>query len=215
VLESFAEVLGKLFPAIDPEARRKFIEALREGRPISKELYAPSLPSGICQGDLIDRICIHSLEDDGEWYEFEGLGLVLSNTCDAATESDITLAACYEYSDFASDPELSKNKGFMASIHGNEVSRFLFLPGVPRLGDVIVDLGLIGSVSRIWLQDQLEEHGRFRLATLSPLGYYLLISKLTVHLLRPETNEIERTTAIPRFRDRVIEAFQILQGRRR
>lgn len=214
MLQSFADVLGKLFPSVDPEVRRKFIEALRENRPISKELYAPTLPSGICQGDLIDRICIHSLGDDGEWYEFEGIGLVLTNTCDASTESDITLAASYKYSDFASDPELSKSEGFMASIHSNEVSRFLFLPGVPGLGDIIVDLGLTGSVSRTWLQEQLEEHGRFRLAALSPLGYYLLISKVTVHLLRPETDEIVRTTGVPRLRDRVVEAFQVLRGRR-
>ena len=120
MLQSFAEILGKLFPSVDPDARRKFVDALRDGRPISKELYAPTLPSGICQGDLIEKICIHSLEDDGEWYEFNGIGLVLSNTCDASTESDITVAACYTYSEFAGDPAFSKNQGLMASIHSNE-----------------------------------------------------------------------------------------------
>lgn len=214
MLRSFAEILGRLFPSVEPEVRRKFIDALREGRPIAKELYAATLPAGICQGDLIERICIHSLEEDSEWYEFDGIGLVLSNTCDAAMQTYVTVAACYPYSEFAGDPELAKNAGFLASVHSNEITQFLFLPGVPRIGDVVADLSLVGSISRVWLQEQLEEHGRFRVAALSPLGYYLLVSKLTVHLLRPETQEVVRTTSRTKFTDRLVEAVEIIRGRR-
>lgn len=214
MLSSFAEILGELFPAVDPETKAKFARAIKEHRPIAKELYAPVPPSGICQGDVIHSVPIRSLEEDEHWYEYECPCLVLSNTCDAANEPYVTVAACFSYADFSTDQDLSLKPNFLKSVRINEVTNFFFLPSVPGYGDLVVDLGLTGAISRPWLEQQIKTGHRKRLSALSQFGYYLFCAKLTIHLLRPETTEISRGIKVPTLWDRIVESVSVLKGKR-
>ncbi len=111
--------------------------------------------------------------------------MLLSNTCDATNDDSILLAPALPYEAFQDDPRL-------AQIRTNIVYSLFFLPNVPALNGRIIDLSLIHSVARDFLVDNIQRGVVHRVSSLSQLGYYFLLSKLTVHLLRPETNEINR-----------------------
>ena len=211
MLEEFGELLGQLFPASDPDVVQKFVEALRRDRPISKELYAATMPDGLCQGDIVGPVPFKLLGDDGTWAESMSEGLVLSNSCDIENEDIVNLALCFSYRQFVSETQHAKPPDFSQTIARNLISQFLYLPAVPTIGDTVCDLSIVTSLSRRHVQAEMARGTIRRMSAFSQFGYYLFISKLSVHFLRPEQGVERLPVRRPRFSERFMEALRILR----
>jgi len=212
MLGEYVKLLGQLIPPVDPDVARRVIESVRRERPTPSQLYATPAPAGICQGDIIGPIDFKWIGEDGEWVEDKGLGLVLSNSCDAEQDDYITVAFCFEYGEFAVDVAVSKNPDFVVGVANNCVTNLLFLPAAPGAGDLVCDLSTVLTASRPFLERGLADGSLQRFAALSPFGYYLFLSKLSLHYLRPEV-EVERPMPPkPSRLDRLREAIHMLIG---
>lgn len=215
MLEEFAEFVGQLFPATKPETVRELIKALeKRGGIVSKELYAPQPPTGICQSDIFAPVPFRALLADGTWGEFSGPGLVLTNSCDAERVNYITLAQCLPYGPMrdALSTTGAPGRNLVTSIEVNEVSNLLFLPGVPSVGDLVADFCVTVTIDRRYLERAVSRGDIRRTCAMSLLGYYFFLAKLTLHYMRPESDEVVRPRRVPvTRRDRLREAWRILR----
>jgi hypothetical protein len=212
MLEEYVRLLGQLIPPVDPDVARKVIEGVRRDRPTPKQLYSISAPAGICQGDIIGPVTFKWVGDEGEWVEDRGLGLVLSNSCDAESDDYITVALSFEYQEFAADPAISARADFAIGVANNLVTNLLFLPAVPDAGDLVSDLSTVLTLSRRFLERRLADGTIRRYSAFSDFGYYVFLSKLSLHYLRPE-EEVERSMPPkPSRLDRIRAAIRMLTG---
>ncbi|MDQ3263455.1 MAG: hypothetical protein M3Y59_07330, partial [Myxococcota bacterium] len=83
-------------------------------------------------------------------------------------------------------------EGNTEAIRGNAVTNLMFLPSVPGLGDLVVDLSQVQTISAPYLKRALAAGDIGYKSRLSQLGYYIFVLKLTIHLLRTESADIER-----------------------
>ena len=212
MLEEYVRLLGQLIPPVDPDVARKVIEGVRRDRPTPNQLYAIPAPDGICQGDVIGPVTFKWVGDEGEWVEDRGLSLVISNSCDAENDDFITVALCFEYQEFAADAAISATADFVVGVANNLVTNLLFLPAVPGAGDLVGDLSTVLAVSRLFLERGIADGSVHRYSALSPFGYYVFLSKLSLHYLRPEEKVERSMPPRPTRLDRIRAAIRMLTG---
>src|SRR5580704_9221648 len=187
MLTEFAAFLERLFPSIEPQARRRFVDAIQKSEPLEKRLYAVAAPDGVCQGDIFEPLPFRYLDDDGQWLEQTAPGLVMCNTCDAEWSELLPLAACHDFAEMERDAAISATEGFLNSIRANEKTDVMYLPEVVAHRSLVCDFGAVSAFSRLWLQAAVRRGDVRRICSLSQLGYYMLLAKLTVYYMRPET----------------------------
>jgi hypothetical protein len=191
VLLEFVKLVRELFPSISPYTAASCIAAIKQhdstlnGLPLFSSSTPPE-PTELNQGDFIGPLTFTRVEVGGHVKQMSASGMLLSNSCDVENDRNVIFAAAIPAANFDTNPRLS-------SIRTNTVFNLFYLPDVPQLGGQVVDLSLVQSVSREHLRSGLLEGSIKRYIGFSQLGYYLFLSKLTVHLLRPETEEIRRT----------------------
>src|SRR6266699_3195180 len=134
MLEDFAKVLAEVFPSVEPETARRFIQAAHDKKPIPLELYSPALLSGICQADVLGPLEFHVLNGDGKWSRTSGFGLVLSQSCDTEHDDSVIVSHGYPLK------ELEKSEGerpppsFIADIVRNLLYNLFYLPRSVKAG---------------------------------------------------------------------------------
>jgi len=80
----------------------------------------------------------------------------------------------------------------LENIQKNKIFEKLYLPGNSIQPQYIIDLNRMFSVNRKYIEILREKNEIQRKASLSQEGYFFFGLKLTVYLLRPETDEITR-----------------------
>src|SRR6266576_351486 len=139
MLVEFADFVGELFPGVDPETTQKRIKALRNRGITASDLYAGTIPPELNQGDIIDPIDFIVIDSAGEPAQFTDRGMVLSNSCDIDHDPQVIIAACRAF-------DIYRAHRSVAAIITIPFTSLMYLPGVPGLGDVVVDLGTIQSM---------------------------------------------------------------------
>lgn len=193
----FARFVEGLFPSIDPEEAQRCIAALRKYPGTGREFFALTLPDKLCQGDIVEPITFIVQGDDGEFGERLGAGMVLSNSCDIDNDDQLLLAECQPSSLFVT------HRAWTA-IQSNTFYSTLYLGNTPNRGDVVVDLSQVQTIRKAPLLAALQSGTARRHASLTDLGYYFFVAKLTVFLLRPQSaEEVRGSSPPPRIRDKV------------
>lgn len=186
MLTDFARLVSEIFPSIDPRTASRCLAALARTEFNPARLFRPLAFDFLCQGDIVNPIKFVVTDDDGSETEYEGPGLLLSNTCDAHNEEHLIFAGCYHFDQF-----LSGNICSEASIKSNCIFNFLYLPLQGEEGrGLVADLSLVQSHSRVFIEKRLLASVTKKLCSLSECGFYLLLAKITIHLLRPETQDV-------------------------
>ena len=175
----FVQFVQALFPGIDPFVAAKCLEAIRQHRTLPEDLVSGPIGGEVCQGDLIEGIRLRVPTRDGGSGAITGLSMVVSNSCDLDNKPFALLAPSFDLELFRSDPRLP-------DISRNTVTNLFALDFVPGGISVVSDLSLIQPISTEALKHALESGSVRRVCSLSEVGWYLLLSKLTVHLMRPE-----------------------------
>jgi hypothetical protein len=192
VLGAFVQLVQELFPSISPYTATRCIETIKQhaGTLTPGHLFAAVPDESLAQGDLVDPMPFTRIGDAGGLKRMDSPGMLLSNTCDAENDRQVLFAPAIPFERFAGDARLG-------SVKSNCLFSLLFLPGVPGLGDRVIDLSIVQAVSTGFVRRGMAAGAIARRAQLSQLGYYLFLSKLTVHLLRPETEELRRNEGGP------------------
>ncbi len=187
MLEGFAEFAGQIFPAVDPKTAQKLIAKIRTLKPDGSWLYGFTKDAPPLQGDILEDVDFSLFDSSGVLVRSKELGLFLSNTCDGDQSGE------FEHVLIAAVLPLD---GFPTSMHqplrANEFTSLFFLPGVPNRGDMVLDLGLVQSYSAEAFRASVLNGSRKQISRLSDCGYLMLLTKLTAHLLRPETDSVSR-----------------------
>lgn len=201
MLTHFERLVESLFPIVDSVEARAYLQGFRQTGMSSRELYASSLPPALNQGDLIAPLPIRITQEDGRVGEWVGPAMVLSNSCDIDADPRLLVAPCQPFALYAGMTQASE-------IRQNTFFPVLFLPAAPEVGDVVVDLSAVHSVSGDFLRRGLQAGEIRRICSLTSFGWYLMIAKLTVHLLRPRSPDEVRGNAPPANRvPRALEAM--------
>ena len=112
----------------------------------------------------------------------------MTNSCDAVRKKNLLFSAMLpieEYSEFD-----------LNSIKKNLIYELIYYPD-NRLTESVVELGIVTTISRELFEVLLKTGKVEKIASLSDIGYYLWLSKMTVYLLRPESAEVIREKKTP------------------
>jgi hypothetical protein len=212
MLDDFAQLLAEVFPSVTPETAQRFIASAKQRSPIAGELYSPVTLPGICQSDILGPLTFRIVDDQGRWTQAEGYGLVLSHSCDIENDEYVIISYGFPMAEFRDEMTQAGKASYADAVERNTIDHLFFLPAVPGAGDLVFDLSIVSSYSSRFVAQALNVGTIRPYASLSQFGFYLFIAKLTVHLLRPET-EVDRP-AVGRsdLRDRFKAALRILRG---
>ena len=188
MLAEFVELVSELFPSVDPKTAARCLGQLTRADFDPGKLFRPEHFDHLTQGDIVDPVQFVTTDEDGGELEYAGPGLLLSNTCDADHEPHVIFAACYPLDLFLGENVTDEN-----TLRSNRVYNLLYLPllGADSRG-VIADLSLVHSHSRGFVSRCLQQGSAIKVCSLSMWGFYLLLAKITIHLMRPEAREVDR-----------------------
>lgn len=189
MLPEFIEFCQKLFPCIDPYTAEQAKVAMRQfdgDKGPSLVIPAPSLD--YCQGDIYTEIPFYYTSKTGELRVIKRKAQLLSNTCDASRDDRLLFAAVHPLND------LADNASLVDAIRRNLRFSAFYLPD-NIMEDEYVDFELINAMSREMF-DKLCKTGKVRrIASLTQVGYFMLICKLTVFFMRPEDAQVNSERA--------------------
>ena len=168
--------------------------------------YSSSAPQVIYQGDILDKfefiyyevvdggLEIHSLEDTP--------CMLLSHTCDMAFEDKtrekfVSVAPAFSFKEFSefkiSAYSDSGWKDFLNDVKANRIYDILYIPSKYPIDDLVIFLDRMTSVDPKLLQLKLGKGDSKRILSLSQIGFYFFLIKLTYHFARYEDRkEIKR-----------------------
>ena len=189
MIPEFIDFCKALFPSIDPytaeQAKRVMEQFNDNNRP---KLTIALNDFDLMQGDIFSEIPFVFIDEDGSVKTFFAKAELLSNTCDATRDDYLLFAAVRPIDDFA------ENENLISSIKKNQKYSMFYIPDYP-MERYYVDFEQITSIPRNAFI-KLHENGNVnRIATLTSVGYYMLISKLTVFFMRPEDVETNNSRA--------------------
>lgn len=184
MLPSLLQVLKDVFPSVKQASVEHAVETLTEEGYDSDQLYNPQPLSQISQGDILLDVPFERRVGLDEHQRQTLPTLVLSNTCDIEQDLYFVVAVGVPFDEYT--------LGTQGQLRQNKIHNLLYLPSVPELGDYVFDLNICNSLpTDVTLDEDLAV--RFdRAASLSWLGHVYLLLKITVHYLRPESDEVQR-----------------------
>ena len=186
MIPEFLEYISELFPSISPYTEEGAKRALEQYES-SAQLWGLTERSGdystIWQGDVFSNVPFVLLGSDGgqevAWLD----GMLITNSCDCLRKDYLQFAACVPFDLMDGD------EARMQRMKNNKLFEYLYLPD-RRVENCIVDLGRIVSIPREFFERLLNEGIAKRKLSLTWVGYYIFICKLTVFFMRPESEDV-------------------------
>jgi hypothetical protein len=183
MLQAYIDFVQALFPNISPYVKDNAKESIRQFYINKKEFlcFTGNCMPQLGQGDIIGSLPFHYYNDAGDENEYITDGLVLSNSCDVENDHQILIAPFIPINSLKLDA---------ANLKNNLYYSLLYFPDY-RYSNSVADLSLISPFSKNLILNKLADGMITKKYSLNLIGYYLLISKITVHLLRPEDIDIQ------------------------
>jgi len=183
MINDFINFVQELFPSISPYTKEKVKDAIKQfdltGKKQNFFLYQPL--DHLVQGDIIEMLPFTRYNMEGNREVYKTKGILISNSCDADNDDTIVFAPLFP---------LEKINLDIANIKNNLNYRLLYFPD-PKLENYVADLSLLNSYNKKLIENSINIGKITKIVSLSQLGYYFFICKLTVHLLRPEDIEVQ------------------------
>ena len=183
MLDEFINYVQKLFPSISPYVKNQTEQAIRQfklsGRTLN--LLNDKPYDYLTQGDILSNEPFGKIEENGGKSAQRRYGMLLSFTCSADDDDDIVIAPLLQIKDLG----LNRN-----DIVNNLHYRLFYLPD-KRFEELVVDFSLMNTFNKKLLNAQIEDGKVKKVSSLNQMGFYLLLSKLTVCFMRPEDEEVQ------------------------
>jgi len=181
--EDFIDFVKKLFPNIDPYVEAQTRVSLKQFASMNQSTV-PMLTSfsedEINQGDILTNIPFYRIGEDGEFETAATSGIVISNSCDIENDDNILIAPMLDLGQM--DPKV------IDAIKQNTIYGKIYFPENNKF---VGDFSLIQTFPKKIILDAFSEGKIQKQYSLNLIGFYFLICKLTVHLLRPENEGVQ------------------------
>ena len=141
----------------------------------------------LVQGDVLSELPFKYYNEKGEEKVLKAKSMIISNSCDIENDDRILLAPAIDIHEISSE-----NEALAQSIRANMKTAFLYIPDNGILKDYAIDFSWISMFPKQLIMQFLKDEKIYKIITLNQLGYYMLLCKLAVHFMRPESNEVQR-----------------------
>lgn len=181
MLREFIDFVDSVLPSVDPEAKDKAKAAItqfqQEGNRF--EYLLPSSLPELSQGDIISEIKFSYFKEDGSQHIYKARGMVISTSCHIDQKEVLNIVPIFPLDFFAGDENAKKE------LMANRIFDYMYFPE-NMLKDYYVDFSKVNTYSKRLIMDGIKNERIKRLFSLSQIGFYLFIIKLTVFLMRKE-----------------------------
>jgi hypothetical protein len=185
MLAEFAQFVKEVFPSITPETAKQLIEKAGLGGLTDEQFFATQLGDKLCQGDIVEGLRWIVERDDGSYGRTTAPGMLLSHSCDVDNDEWLTFAPCAAF-------HMGLRKA--REIRRNEVFDIYYMPPHQGRPPLIADLAQVQAMRAGRVLAGIASGAYRRTETLTTLGYYHFVLKLTLHYLRPQSAEELRYT---------------------
>ena len=181
MLQEFIDFVDSVLPAVDPDAKDKAKAAIAqfssEGNRL--ELLLPNKLPELSQGDIISDIMFSNFDEDGSQHTYKSRGMIISTSCHIDQKDVLNIVPVLPIEFFNGD----KNK--RRELEENRIFDYMYFPET-MMKDFFVDFSKVNTYSKKLIMQGIERGKIQRLFSLSQIGFYLFIIKLTVFLMRKE-----------------------------
>lgn len=176
--ESFADIINTVLPSVSAVEKEKLKEAITQFKVSGKNIdFTSGLLENLSQGDIVSNIPFILYDKGGNQLIHKYNAILLSNTCDASRNTHLIFAPILEINNY--------NNRNVVDLKNNVIYEYMYLND-NKLGDIYVNFNIIHSINREIILDRLRNNKSDRLCSLTTIGYYMFILKLTIFLLRSE-----------------------------
>lgn len=184
MLKEFIDFVDSVLPSVDPDAKDKAKAAIEqfENDGNNFEFLLPRQLTILSQGDIISDIKFSYFKEDGRQQIFKAKGMVISTSCHIDQKDFINIVPVLPL-DFYIGDENSKR-----DLKANRVFDYMYLPE-NIMKDYFIDFSRINTYKKDLIIKAIDKGKIKRLFSLSQIGLYLFIIKLTVFLMRKEDAE--------------------------
>lgn len=178
MLEELIKFVDACFPSIpygEKEKAKEAIEQFKKTGETVNYLSCNPLPE-LSQGDILSDIPFCFFDTDGSLNRFKSKAMIVNTSCHIENKGVVTLVPLIELNTF------EKN---VANVKSNTTYEVLYIPD-KKLEDYCVDFSMPTTYSSELIKGQIEKGRIARVASLSQIGYYLLLIKLNIYLMRRE-----------------------------
>lgn len=180
-LDEFIDFVDSVLPSVDPDAKDKAKAAIDQFKEEGKyfEFLTPKSLPELSQGDIISEIWFSYFDNAGNQQKYKANGMVISTSCHIDQKQIINIVPILPLSYLKAD----KNKE--GEIKKNRVYDYMYLPD-NIMSDKFVDFSKVCTYEKKLIFDGIKAGKIKRIASLSQVGLYLFIIKLTVFFMRKE-----------------------------
>lgn len=181
MLSSFIDFVESVLPSIDPSAKNQAKKAIDQFNKDGHEVkYLMSSPlDKISQGDIISELQFNYYSEDGSLIVYKAPGMIMSTSCDIDQKDTLNIVPLLPIE------SISQNATFMSEVKKNHIYHLFYLPNY-SLKDYIIDFSKTNSYNKDLIFAGIEKDRIHRLYSLSQVGLYFFIIKLTVFYMRKE-----------------------------
>lgn len=184
MLEEFIEFVDALFPSISNDIKDKAQEAIRQFKTEGKQINYLTKDDAIeelSQGDILDSVPFIYMDENGTEQTVKMYGIVLTTSCDIDHDDSILIASV---------PDLKDYQGKKDTITQNQTLTYLYFPDY-KMNEKYIDFSLVNTYSSSLIKEFIKIGKIRRYASLSQVGYYMFLCKLSAFLLRREDAETQ------------------------
>lgn len=184
MIQEFIDFVDSVLPSVDPNAKDKAKAAIEQFHKDGNqfEYLLPKQLPFLSQGDIISEISFSYFKEDGKQYIFKAKGMVISTSCHIDQRETINIVPILPLSFFEGDQNGKRE------LKANRIFNYMYFPE-GAMEDYFVDFSKINTYNKNLIITGIESEKIQRLYSLSQIGFYFFIIKLTVFLMRKEDSE--------------------------
>ncbi|MFH1136440.1 MAG: hypothetical protein V1816_10200, partial [Pseudomonadota bacterium] len=168
-------------------------------RELDDWFYSKNSSEDLYQGDIINNLEMAFLEVSNNIIEYKLIEnqqcILLSNTCDMSPENKtrekfVSVAPVFSYSDFSQNKieryDVNAWNNFLQDVKRNNITDILYIPQNRNFESSVVLLDRIFSIDINSFYFIFNTRCKNKILSLSQLGHYIFLIKLTNHFARYE-----------------------------
>lgn len=178
MLKELIDFVDASFPSIpygEKEKAKEAIEQFNKTGETVNYLFDKPLPE-LSQGDVLSDIPFVYYDTDGALLRFKAKAMIVNTSCHIENKDYITLVPVVSLMDFESQ---------VASVKNNQAYEIMYIPD-QKLEEYCIDFSMPMTYTSDLIKGQIDQGQIKRIASLSQIGYYLLLIKLNIYLMRRE-----------------------------
>lgn len=178
MLKELINFVDASFPSIpygEKELAKEAIEQFEKTGETVNYLYSNLLPE-LSQGDVLSDIPFVFFDTDGTLQKFKAKAMVINTSCHIENKNYLTLVPVVS---------LDEMETSVTSVKSNKAYEIMYIPDT-RLSEYCIDFSMPVTYDSDLIKTQIENGNINRIASLSQVGYYLLLIKLNIYLMRRE-----------------------------